>query len=123
MPKTVRARKKPVVITASQWFMNGDHPQDYARPYADPLTGSVFPPEYQKTHDWEGQVVRRFRHPDVPGDSVCGHCKYTMYFHGWIDGMEDDYDVCPGDWIITSTQRDYFPCKPDVFKEDYEIVE
>ena len=24
--------KRPIVITADQWFKNGDHPGDYAKP-------------------------------------------------------------------------------------------
>ena len=28
-----------------------------------------------------------------------------------------------GDWIIKGTQGEFYPCKPDIFKETYEPVE
>ena len=54
-------RKKPVVIEASQWFKNGDHPLDGSR-LITPVPGDGEP------YLSEGDVVRRYRHPDVPGD-------------------------------------------------------
>lgn len=102
-------RKKPVVIEATQWFKNGDHPEDYGR-----IKGVVVS---------EGEVVCYYRHPDVSGDIVCHKCDNAMRNHGWIDTLEDGHNVCPGDWIITGVQGERYPCKPDIFEQTYESVE
>lgn len=101
MPKF---RKKAVVIEATQWFRNGDHPQDG-------------PAEH------EGKVVRFFRRPDISGQTQCKHCPEIMHVHGWIDTLEGGHIVCPGDWIITGVKGELYPCKPDIFAETYEPVE
>lgn len=103
----MKFRKKPVVIDATQWFKNGDHPDD----------GDVMFPFGE---DYEGQIVRRFRRPDVPGACECQHCGLTMHVHGWIDTKEGGHIVCPGDWIITGVKGENYPCKPDIFAETYE---
>jgi hypothetical protein len=105
MPKF---RKKPVVVEATRWFRNGDHPKD--NPDGRPK-------------DWEGQVVRYFRHPRVGGQSLCPHCNQRMHNHGWIDTLEGGHKVCPGDWIITGVKGEVYPCKPDIFEATYEPVE
>ena len=98
-------RKKPVVIEATQWFKNGDHPLDT-------------PDE----PGWEGRVVRYFRRPDVSGEQRCKHCDATMHNHGWIDTLEGGHIVCPGDFIITGVKGEVYPCKPDIFAATYEPV-
>ena len=124
-------RKKPVVIEAVQWFKNGDHPADYAedRPgwHRDEATGEllfiVITGAYAKAHEWEGQVVRYFRRPDIDGQSACRNCTTSvvwMHDHGWIDTKEGGHIVCPGDWIITGIQGERYPCKPDIFAATYE---
>jgi hypothetical protein len=120
----MKFQKKPVVIEAAQWFKNGDHPQDYAKPVHDPVAEPPrdYSPEHQRENDWEGQVVRRFRHPDVPGQKACQHCGKTMHVHGWIDTLEGGHNVCPGDWIITGVKGENYPCKPDIFEMTYEPV-
>jgi hypothetical protein len=94
-------RKKPVVVEASQWFKNGDHPFD---------------------GPGEGSVVRYFRRP---GDDrgLCSQCKGPLHGHGWIDTLEAGHRVCPGDWIITGVRSERYPCKPDIFEATYEPVE
>jgi hypothetical protein len=111
----MKFRKKPVVIEATQWFKNGDHPKDDCmRPYED--TGKI-PDEMR-----EGKIVRYYRHPDVDGTSLCSKCGYIMHVHGWIDTLEDGHNVCPGDWVITGVKGEYYPCKPDIFEKTYEAV-
>ena len=100
-------RKKPVVIEAAQWFKNGDHPDDH------PQGANL---------DYEGAVVRYFRHPDVPGHTQCQKCAKPMHDHGWVDTLEGWHIVCPGDWIITGVNGERCPCKPDVFEATYEVV-
>lgn len=115
-------RKLPVVIEATQWFKNGDHPLDYGETH-DGFEGGVmrrFPPEERKANAWEGDIVRYFRRPDVSGDAACKHCNVRMHQHGWIDTLEGGHVVCPGDWIITGVKGENYPCKPDIFAATYE---
>lgn len=121
--QTKRYRKKPVVIEAHQWFKNGDHPGDNCHMVTpEPDSVTQFEPFLS-----EGEVVRYYRHPDVPGDTPCRQgCGHQMHYHGWIDTPEGGSDgaqvVCPGDWIITGVKGEYYPCKPDVFEATYEPV-
>lgn len=107
-------RKRPVVVEATQWFKNGDHPEDGE----DRFNGGEFDGERL-----EGEVVRYFRRPDVRGSSLCGHCSIEMHHHGWIDTLEGGHIVCPGDWIITGVAGEMYPVKPDIFNATYEKVE
>lgn len=105
-------RKRPVVIEATQWFKNGDHPDDGP-------AGN------------EGKVVRYYRHPDVPGDAIHGDlpntarpgCHYRMDDHGWIDTLEGGHTVCPADQIITGVAGERYPCEPVIFEATYEPAE
>ena len=103
----MKFRKKPVIIEATQWFENGDHPQDYST-------------EEQKRQGWEGEVVRYYRTPDLDGQTICKHCGEIMHNHGWIDTLEGGHIVCPSDWIITGVKGEHYPCKPDIFETTYE---
>ena len=116
-----RFRKKPVVVEATQWFKNGDHPQDQCRLIEDAgnsETGELAPPFLS-----EGRVVRYFRHPDDPGYYVCPICRKLMQAHGWLDTPEGGSVVCPGDWIITGVQGEHYQCKPDIFEATYELAD
>ena len=114
----MKFRKKPVVIEATQWFKNGDHPLDYTEKHDGRQS-----PEYRRREDWEGEVVRRYRRPDDDGNRSCEKCGNAMHKHGWIDTLEGGHVVCPGDWIITGTKGEHYPCKPDIFAATYEPVE
>lgn len=113
-------RKKPVIVEAHQWLKNGDHPADDCHMVTpDPDSETRFEPFLS-----EGRVVRYFRHPDVPGDSECRNgCGYTMHYHGWIETLEGGHVACPGDWIITGVKGERYPCKDDIFKATYEVIE
>jgi len=113
--------KKPITIEANQWFKNGDHPRDYTRTHEGFLNGELttFSPDYRKEMEWEGDIVRYFRRPDVSGQSECQYCGRTYHEHGWIDTSEGGHIVCPGDWIITGVKGENYPCKPDIFTETY----
>ena len=111
----MKFRKKPVVIEATQWFKNGDHPLDYIESPDTHLST-----EERRQNDWEGAVVRRYRDPFVSGEILCKHCGNKMHIHGWIDTLEGGHIVCPGDWIITGVKGEHYPCKPDVFEATYE---
>lgn len=98
-------RKRPVVVEATQWVTNGDHPLDNAD---------------GRPADHEGAIVRYYRTPALDGERVCKHCALTMHRHGWIDTLEGGHIVCPGDWIITGVNGENYPCKPDIFEATYE---
>lgn len=121
----MKFRKKPVVIEAVQWFKNGDHPLDYSRTHHGLEDGVMraFTAAERKSKQWEGDVVRYFRHPDVSGDSACKHCGGRMHDHGWIETLEGGHIVCPGDWTITGIKGEHYPCKPDIFAATYEPAE
>jgi hypothetical protein len=108
-------RKKPVVVDATQWFKNGDHPKDKCY-YVDDKS----PDRYLS----EGQVVRYYRTPSCDGSNVCPKCGAYMNAHGWLDTLEGGNGgaqvVCPGDFIITGVKGEFYPCKPDIFAATYE---
>ena len=105
-------RKKPVVIEATKWFKNGDHPEDFPKLMHD-KEGREF--------DGEGEVVRRYCHTHP--NEICKSCDRPMKAHGWVDTLEGGHVVCPGDYIITGLQGECYPCKPDIFEKTYEKVE
>jgi hypothetical protein len=119
-------RKKPVVIDATQWHKNGDHPLDHHPIGIAQPTSTDLDRYWVYKNDSEGSVVRRFRHPEVSGEGECKHCGRQMHVHGWIDTLEGGNDgaqvVCPGDWIITGVQGENYPCKPEIFAATYEAV-
>lgn len=102
----MKFRKKPVIVEATQWFKNGDHPKDNCQ-----LTLS------------EGQIVKYYRNiPDKYRNDLCQYCKQIFDVHGFIDTLEGGHIVCPGDWIITGVNGERYPCKPDIFAKTYEIA-
>lgn len=133
-------RRKPLLIEATRWFKNGDHPLDYVGDQQWPddngeevvvaggmeMRATTYTAEFRKTSDWEGAIVRRFRHPGISGIHVCGTCGHAMNDHGWIDSKNtlnpSGCTVCPGDWVLeeASDPSKYYPCKPDIFEATYE---
>lgn len=109
----MKFRKLPVVIDATQWFKNGDHPlDDVFRVFED--TG------VRPTKPREGSIVRYYRCPEHA--THCEHCGKLMHDHGWIATLEGGHIVCPGDWIITGVADERYPCKPDIFESTYEAA-
>ena len=99
---------RPVEIEATQWFKNGDHPEDDVyRVFED--TGLI------PTKPREGDVVRYYRTPDLDGQNVCGYCGKIMHVHGWVETLEGGHIACPGDWIVTGLEGEYYPVKPSIF--------
>lgn len=107
-----RFRKKPIVIEATQWFKNGDHPKDNCE----------LLDVGDETFLSEGRIVRYYRVPECNGEIACKQCGIIMHRHGWIDTLEGGHIVCPGDWIITGIKGERYPCKPDIFEATYEPV-
>lgn len=88
-------RKKPVIIEATQWFKNGD---------------------YEK-------VIVKAKEIAYHADKICTSCGLISTPHGWVDTLEGEHIVCPGDWIIMGVKGEHYPCKPDIFKLTYEEVD
>ena len=40
-----------------------------------------------------------------------------------IHTLEGDMKAEPGDYIITGINGEQYPCKPDIFKKTYELVD
>lgn len=110
----VKYRKKPVIVEATRWFRNGDHPNDETE-WVQPSVGHGF--------ESEGRVVRYYNQPSGNGLKHCEHCGNIMRLHGWVDTLESGHIVCPGDWVITGVKGEYYPCKPDIFEATYEAVD
>ena len=99
-------------VEACRWFKNGDHPDDYANDAQERESG-----DHARTKDREGQVVRRFRHPEISGQAACT-CGSPMHDHGWIDQGQDSVIVCPG-YLIYHENGQYHATDPD----DCQIIE
>lgn len=107
-------KKRPVLIEATQWFHNGDHPQDEAVRIESPGGPSRLS---------EGQVVRHFKSLKIPGDRICGACGNPMKLHGELfDPTTGDEDlVCPGDYIVTDPKKGtYYRVSAREFETMYE---
>lgn len=96
---------------ATQWFKNGDHPRDRSieveRPGNSPSLS-------------EGEVVHHFRSLNIPGSRFCPDCGNIMQKHGLLDGLNGEEKVCPGDYIVTSRNGNYYVLKPEDFEAMYE---
>ena len=118
----MKYQRRPLVIEATQWHRNGDHPLDNCPVFQRPTgpNGELF------DYPGEGEVVRYFWHPDFDGDDYCAGCGRKMNDHGWIDSSKtlnpSGCTVCPGDWIVTEMidSSKYYPCKPDIFAMTYD---
>lgn len=104
---------KTVVVHAHQWWKNGDHPDDNAeRNTVATIDGK---PVLEMLG--EGKVVRRFRHPDLPGTDLHRACGSSWDIHGWI--KDGNQTVCPGDWVVTVEDGKYEVVKQNMFDVDY----
>jgi hypothetical protein len=100
----MKYRKKLVVVEATQWFENGDHPE--------------VRPNESVTFTDDGQGGRK-----IVARPVCARCGQDLNAHGWVGPFEWPNLACPGDWIITGVQGEHYPCKPDIFEATYEAVD
>ena len=107
-----RYKLRPSLVEATQWFKNGDHPEDNS----EELDGSDGP------FLSEGHVVRRYRHPTIDGQTKCSKCENIYHNHGWIDMMAEDkgITICPGDWVILKHNGFYFSLDDGDFNIRYE---
>jgi len=110
----MKYRKKPALTEATQWFKNGDHPQDQS----SEIERSESSPALS-----EGQVVKHFRSLKIPGGRFCSDCGNVMQKHGLLDGLNGEELVCPGDYIITDRKGRYYKLRAVDFEAQYEPYE
>jgi hypothetical protein len=74
--------------------------------------------------------MRKFRKKPIvieaeqwwPGKDVDGVIGTRDGFIAFIETLEGDLNVSPGDWIITGIAGEKYPCKPGIFEATYEPV-
>jgi len=110
----VKYKKKPVLTEATQWFTNGDHPQDKSKEIT--LAGGS--PGLS-----EGEVVKYFRSLNIPGGRFCAECGNVMQKHGILDGLNGEETICPGDYIVTNRKGELYKMKAEDFDAQYELYE
>lgn len=89
----LKARKKPVEIECVQW--TGANVSEIMS-----FCGSV-------AHD-----IYQINLANMP-------VEYSLI----IKTLEGNMRAEPGDYIIKGVHGEFYPCKPDVFKETYEIID
>lgn len=96
----MKYRKKPVIIDALQWT-GKNH-----REMFDFLT------DYQRTDQYMSAEGKNFYidHWKAPGGLV-------------IKTLEGEHLANIDDYIIRGVHGEFYPCKPDIFRETYEEVE
>ena len=40
-----------------------------------------------------------------------------------VSTLEGDMKASKGDWVIKGVNGEFYPCKPDIFEQTYELVE
>ena len=79
---------------------------------------------------WNGRNLKEIK--DFVGESL----EYEIYDAAWradagvspqtymtIKTLEGKMQVSKGDYIIKGVQGEFYPCKPDIFEQTYEIAE
>lgn len=54
--------------------------------------------------------------------NTCSKCGKTFEVHGLIPTLEGEHIACPGDYIIKGIQGEFYPCKPDIFEQTYDLI-
>ena len=89
-------RKKPVVIEAIQW---------------DNVN-------YKEIGNWMGKEIE----PELKSDTAYVAGQGAPVFTISIETLEGTMTAMPGDWIIKGVNGEFYPCKPEIFKQTYEEV-
>jgi hypothetical protein len=66
------------------------------------------------------EATQWFKHGDHPAVEPATCIRPE---NGWVETLEGGHVVTPGDWIITGVKGEHYPCKPDIFKATYQMVE
>lgn len=89
----MKARKKPVVVEVVRFCFSNPESIDDAKAF----TGKYFA-EYQEHYASD---------------------KRNYY----IRTLEGEMKLTDGDYIIKGVDGEFYPCKPDIFKKTYEVIE
>ncbi len=102
-------RKKPVVVDAFQW-----------KGWQDDLSGLG---GYDPFNVVEPLPILRFLIIGLALGSYpkTGGCSPRRL--GWVKTLEGGHIVRPFDYIIKGVEGEFYPCKPDIFEQTYELVE
>ncbi len=92
-------RKRPIIIEAVQWTgTNENYRQmlDFAGLRIGPWGGYEGSPYILTIHEEQKLLIKT---------------------------LEGPLFASLGDWVIRGIQGEFYPCKPDIFKASYELVE
>jgi len=103
-------KKKPVEVETIRWFANNNEEdlKDIIM-FMSNNKLSDFIETSENTMETDGFIIKRRQEPLVPGYNI------------WIKTLEGIMQVRPGDYIIRGIAGEFYPCKPDIFKETYEV--
>ena len=96
----IKYRKKPVVIEAVQWDGSQDGWQQLLK-----WAGRYNPPTGHSSPHW---IIVHIAHNPV-----------TVTVHT----LEGAMTVSPDDWVIKGVADEFYPCKPEIFEQTYELAE
>lgn len=99
-------RKKPVMVQALQ---TGGEKTGDVYSWLSEAVGIVNEPKYY------GELKL-----SLPTNGVCYIPEDDVLI---IYTLEGPMKASPGDWVIRGVAGEFYPCKPDIFKETYEHVE
>ena len=91
-----RAQKKPVIIEVCQWTGNND--------------------KEIINFCQDAHFYREFTNGNIVNAEITPW-KLIIYT------LEGEHQAEVGDYIIKGVHGEFYPCKPDIFKETYDIVE
>lgn len=98
--KTMKFRKKPVVIEAEQFLLGSQpYPEEVVPVWVDSRRPGIILALVAEQEEVKG------------ANKAFG----IRTLEGW-------YVVTHGDWIITGVKGEHYPCKPDIFEATYEPI-
>lgn len=97
---------------ADDWHIREDKPQRFVK---KPIEVTAY--------QWKGHTPDSVLTPftDASPKAVCCHCGELLSTHAWLIDQQS-YVICPNDWIITGTEGEQYPCKPDIFADIYDLA-
>ena len=90
-------RRKPIVLEAYQFW---------------PLTYNKDATQYD-AEDFDLMDMSEW--PGVQAD----YTKWARRYY-WIDTLEGQMNIAPGDWVVKGVNGEYWAVKPDIFEKTYE---
>lgn len=105
MSKPVKVRKKPVAVEAMR-FGPGGIEQLEASEWIDAHGGEI------NLYDCS---VQKADEPFPDGS-------FWQWVWGSIETIEGSMKALAGDWIIRGVQGEFYPVKPEIFDQTYEVA-